>query len=197
MNAPCRTSVGELAQNLARLLHAILRRFVIAGFDGGLAFLFQPAGIEELLTLDGICGAVVANVRELERYLPLEVDQFGWRRRRRRRTYVGQNCQGEYGRRKTRTRIHRREILLKRTSFSTSAQPPESETMIKRRLEALYGGLNAGVLRTFSDPIAREHPVERRAGDAEQIGGAASIAFGLFERTDQRLLDHVIQQESG
>ena len=54
---------------------------VIAGFDCGLALLLELAGVEELLAFDGIGGAAVAHVRELERHLPFRLDQVGRRRR--------------------------------------------------------------------------------------------------------------------
>src|ERR1700722_7206915 len=69
-----------MAQNVAGLQEVLLGRFVIAGFDRRLAFLVKLARVEELLALGGIGGASVARVRQLERYLPLHLDQI--RRRR-------------------------------------------------------------------------------------------------------------------
>jgi len=76
MNASCLESVGELTKNRPRLLQAVFCGFVIAGFDLRLAVLFELTCVEELPALNGIGGAVIADVRELEGHLTFEVHEL-------------------------------------------------------------------------------------------------------------------------
>ena len=96
-----------MAEDLAGAEQAVLGGFVIAGFDCRLAVLFKLVRVEELLALDGIGGPAVAHVRELERHLPLHLDQIRRRGSGHRRAGVNQSCNCGNRREKSRARPHR------------------------------------------------------------------------------------------
>jgi hypothetical protein len=103
--------VAQVAQNVAGMKQVRLGGMVVAGFDFCLALLLELAGVVELLAFDGIGGAAVAHVRELERHQPLRLDQVG-RRRGHHREDLKENAQQGNRRGKSRGCFHRKGIVI-------------------------------------------------------------------------------------